>query len=108
MKRTTSNVSVFYRLSPDWRVRTPKGSSGCVRFTFTRASGAGVSFEDGLNVLEGVLAIGRQAEPLDAADVSTRMGTARSRSEHPTSVPEESLAALLTSWAWVKRKVKVS
>jgi hypothetical protein len=76
-------------------------------YIHTRVRGR-VSFEDGLNVLEGVLAIGRQAEPLDAADVSTRMGTARSRSEHPTSVPEESLAALLTSWAWVKRKVKVS
>jgi hypothetical protein len=75
-------------------------------YIHTRVRGR-VSFEDGLNVLEGVLAIGRQAEPLDAADVSTRMGTARSRSEHPTSVPEESLAALLTSWAWVKRKVKV-
>jgi hypothetical protein len=76
-------------------------------YIHTRVRGR-VSFEDGLNVLEGVLAIGRQAEPLDAADVSTRMGTARSRSEHPTSVPEESLAALLTSWAWVKRTVKVS
>jgi hypothetical protein len=67
-----------------------------------------VSFEEGLAVLAGALAIGRQADALDAADVSTRMGTARSRAKHPTSVPEESLAALFTSWAWVKRKVKVS
>ncbi len=67
-----------------------------------------VSFAEGVMVLEGALAIGRQADPLDAADVSARMGTARSRAKHATSVPEESLSALLTSWAWVKRKVKVS
>jgi hypothetical protein len=54
------------------------------------------------------LAIGRQADALDELDVSTRMSTLRSQAEHPTSVPEESLAALFTSWAWVKRKVKVS
>jgi hypothetical protein len=59
-------------------------------------------------VLEGALAIGRHADPLDTAEVSTRMGTARSRAKHATSVLEESLLALLTSWAWVKRKVKVS
>jgi len=67
-----------------------------------------VSFEEGLAVLAGALAIGRQADALGAADVSTRMSTLRSQAEHPTSVPEESLTALFTSWAWVKRKVKVS
>jgi hypothetical protein len=67
-----------------------------------------VSFEDGLNVLAGALAIGRQADPLDAADVSTRMSTVRSQAKHPTSVTEESLSALFTSWAWMKRKVRVS
>jgi len=73
----------------------------------TRMSGK-VSFEDGLTVLAGALAIGRQAEPLDAVDVSSRMSEGRTRAKHATSVPEESLSALFTSWAWVKRKVKVS
>ena len=67
-----------------------------------------VSFEDGLSVLAGALAIGRQADPPDATDASTRLSTAQSRAKHATSVPEESLSALFTSWAWMKRKVKVS
>jgi len=67
-----------------------------------------ISFEEGLAVLEGALAIGRQADDLDAADVTSRMSAARSRVKDPTSVPEQSLAALFTSWAWVKQKVKVS
>jgi hypothetical protein len=67
-----------------------------------------VSFEEGLAVLAGALAIGRQAETLGGTDVEVRMNTARSGAKHATSVPEDSLAALFTSWAWVKRKVKVS
>jgi hypothetical protein len=66
-----------------------------------------ISFEDGLEILAGALAIGRQADVLDGTDVEDRMGMARSRAKHATSVPEESLAALFTSWAWLKRKVKV-
>ena len=75
-------------------------------YIHTRTSGR-ISFDEGLEVLAGALSIGRQADDLDGADVSTRMSTARSRSKHAISVPEESLAALFTSWAWVKRKVKV-
>ena len=67
-----------------------------------------ISFEEGLAVLEGALAIGRQADDLDAADVGTRMSTARSRAKPSISIPEESLAALFAGWAWVKQKVKVS
>src|SRR5215218_3446082 len=79
------------------------------REAFIRArTGRWISFEEGLAVLEGALAIGRQADDLDAADVGTRMSTARSRAKPSTSIPEESLAALFTSWAWVKQKAKVS
>ena len=67
-----------------------------------------ISFEAGVAVLEGALAIGRQADDLDAADVSARMSTARSRAKPSTSMPEASLAALFTSLAWVKQKVRVS
>ena len=65
-----------------------------------------ISFDEGLEVLASALAIGRKADPLDAADVSTRMSAACRRAKHPTSVPEESLSALFTSWAWSKKKVK--
>ena len=67
-----------------------------------------ISFEEGLAVLEGALAIGRQADDLDAADVTSRMSTARSRAKRATSGPDMPLAPLLTGWAWVKQKVKVS
>jgi len=67
-----------------------------------------ISFEAGVAVLEGALAIGRQADDLDAADVTSRMSTARSRAKPSTSMPEASLAALFTSVAWVKQKVRVS
>ena len=76
-------------------------------YIHSRTSGR-ISFEEGLAVLESALAIGRQADDLDDADVGSRMSTARSRAKHPTSAPEASLAALFTSWAWVKQKVKVS
>jgi len=76
-------------------------------YIHSRTSGR-ISFEEGLAVLESALAIGRQADDLDDADVGSRMSTARSRAKHPTSVPDTPLAPLLTSWAWVKRKVKVS
>ena len=67
-----------------------------------------ISFEEGLAVLEGALAIGRQADDLDAADVTSRMSTARNRTKRATSGPDTPLAPLLASWAWVKQKVKVS
>src|SRR3954454_7014795 len=79
------------------------------RAAYIRArTGRWISFDEGVAVLEGALAIGRQADDLDAADVTARMSTARSRAKPSTSVPEESLAALFTSWAWVKQKVKDS
>jgi hypothetical protein len=79
------------------------------REAFIRArTGRWISFEEGLAVLEGALAIGRQADDLDAADVTSRMSTARSRAKPPTLGPDLPLAPLLTGWAWVKQKVKVS
>jgi len=67
-----------------------------------------ISFEDGLEVLAGALAIsiGRTADPLKPADVSARMSAAQRRAKHLTSVPEESLASLFTSGVWAKKKVK--
>src|SRR3954469_17072392 len=76
-------------------------------YIHTRMRGR-ISFEEGLAVLEGALAIGRQADDLDDADVSARMSTARSRAKPSTLGPDMPLAPLLTGWAWVKQKVKVS
>src|SRR3954468_3478607 len=76
-------------------------------YIHSRTSGR-ISFDEGLAVLEGALAIGRQADDLDAADVTSRMSTAQSRAKPSTSVRDTPLAPLLTSWAWVKQKVKVS
>src|SRR5215212_12112 len=67
----------------------------------TRVGGR-ISFEEGLAVLAGALAIGRQAEDLDGGAVEARLGAARAGAKHATSVPEESLSALFTSWAWVR------
>ena len=44
----------------------------------------GVTFEEGLDVLEGALAIGRQADPLGPDEVQTRMETARTGRFNPT------------------------
>jgi hypothetical protein len=66
----------------------------------------GMSFEERLKVLEGALAIGRQADPLDAAEVSTRMSTARSRAKHSTSIAEIP-TGLFAGWMWAKKKVSV-
>src|SRR3954468_10458780 len=67
------------------------------REAFIRArTGRWISFGEGLAVLEGALAIGRQADDLDAAQVSARMSTAHSRAKHPTSGPDTPLAPLLT------------
>src|SRR3954451_20019983 len=71
-------------------------------------TGRWISFEEGLAVLEGALAIGRQADDLDTAGLSARMSAARSRAKRSTSIPDTPLAPLLTGWAWVKQKVRVS
>jgi hypothetical protein len=43
----------------------------------------GVTFDQGLEVLEGALAIGRQADPLGSDDVRARLHDARVRPEVP-------------------------
>src|SRR5215207_1203702 len=44
------------------------------------------SFEDGLRVLEGALAIGRQANAMTATDVRSRMDEVQFRASKPTSL----------------------
>ncbi len=61
-----------------------------------------VSIERGLEVLEGALAIGRQADPLTPDVVRTRMGAVRDEATTATSVPDSPLFAKET---WAAKKV---
>jgi hypothetical protein len=56
-----------------------------------------VRFDDGLRVLEGALAIGRQAEPLDVDDAASRLDAARGPAE-PTKKRSGILPAKVKSW----------
>jgi len=57
-----------------------------------------VGFEQGLEILEGALAIGRQAEPLGYDDVVSRLEAARTSVVRPTRMEVGSLSAKLKSW----------
>ena len=54
-------------------------------------------FEDELRVLEGALAIGRQADPLGVAETATRLDAARNRAT-PVKKRSDSLPAKVKSW----------
>src|SRR3954447_12188567 len=55
-------------------------------------------FQEGLEVLEGALAIGRQADALGLDTVKTRMGAAQSRATAATSVTDRPLLSKLKGW----------
>ncbi len=67
-----------------------------------------LSFDRGLEVLEGALAIGRQADPLGPDEVQTRMNAARARRTKPTrpttpaSVPDKPFLSKIKSWLTTK------
>ena len=58
----------------------------------------GGQFEKGLKVLEGALAIGRQAEPLEQNDVVSRMEAAQKVEDPPPQRERAALPAKLKSW----------
>jgi len=68
----------------------------------TRAFLYGISFDSGLSILEGALAIGRQADSLAADEVRTRMDAARSNAEAHTPVPKRSLGTTIKGWLMTK------
>ncbi|ACL55781.1 hypothetical protein [Methylobacterium nodulans] len=61
-----------------------------------------LSFDQGLAVLEEVLKIGRQAEPIDGADLGGRMEHVRARAVTAASSPEKTLSAKLKQWLGMK------
>src|SRR3712207_741856 len=62
------------------------------------------TFQEGLAVLEGALAIGRQADALGLDTVKTRMGAVRGRATTATSVADRPLLSKLKGWFGVARQ----
>jgi hypothetical protein len=56
------------------------------------------TFQDGLAVLEGALAIGRQADALGLDTVKTRMGAVRGRATTATSVADRPRLSKIKGW----------
>ncbi len=56
------------------------------------------SFRQRLEVLEGALAIGRQADPLAVVEVSTRLDEVKRSATTATSVPDTPIFSKLKSW----------
>jgi hypothetical protein len=57
-----------------------------------------VTFEQGLNILEGALAIGRQADPLGVETVKPRLDAVRDRAVTPTSISDAPLLSKIKKW----------
>ncbi len=58
----------------------------------------GVPFDRGLKVLEGALAIGRQADPLGPEEVRTRMEAVKTKARTPASVANKPFFSKVKSW----------
>ena len=61
-----------------------------------------VSIEKGIEVLEGALAIGRQAEPLAPKTARTRLEAVRGKPPTASPKPNRSLSAKLKAWLTIK------
>jgi len=71
----------------------------CVREHYIAArAGHGLTFERGLDILEGALAIGRQADVPGPETVKSRMADVQARATRATSVPDPSLLSSAKGW----------
>jgi len=59
-------------------------------------------FQEGMKVLEGALAIGRQAGVSPPDEVRTRMDAVQARATIPASVPDTPLFAKIKTWFGTK------
>jgi hypothetical protein len=57
-----------------------------------------LSFRERLDVLEGALAIGRQADVLAPDEVRTRLATVQQSTTAPTSIPDSAVFSKIKSW----------
>ena len=64
------------------------------------------SFEGGLKVLEGALAIGRQADTLGVDEARTRLEKVRSRASSAASVSDSPIFAKVKSWLERKQQAE--
>jgi hypothetical protein len=64
------------------------------------------SFEYGLKVLEGALAIGRQADTLGVHEARTRLETVQSRASSAASVSDSPIFAKIKSWLERKKQTE--
>ena len=64
------------------------------------------SFQQGLAVLEGALAIGRQADTLGLDEVRTRMEVVQGRATTATSVAQKPLLSKVKSWLGVAKQTE--
>jgi hypothetical protein len=62
-------------------------------------------FDTGLRVLEGVLAIGRQADPLDMDEAASRLDAVRSRTT-PVKKRSSSLPAKVKGWLGLQQALE--
>ena len=71
----------------------------CARAAFIQSRTAGkYNFAEGLNILEGALAIGRQADALAPDAVKTRMDLVQGRATSSTSVADSAVFSKIKSW----------
>jgi hypothetical protein len=57
-----------------------------------------ISFRDRLDVLEGALAIGRQADPFPSEEVKTRLEAVQQGATTPTSVADYAVLSQVKTW----------
>jgi len=67
-----------------------------------------VTFEKGLRILEGALAIGRQADVLGLDTVKIRMDVVQSRAATAPSAADRRLLSKLKSWFGAAKKAEVT
>ncbi len=78
---------------------------GNAHYCYVGNHGVGVAvlhFESGLKTLEGALAIGRQADPLVAQEVTSRMEEAKFRAPTPVAHVEPPFFSKVKSWLTMK------
>ena len=67
-----------------------------------------IPFRKGLEVLEGALAIGRQANILALEAARARMEVVQQGAATPTSVPDNPLFSMIKGWFTSKKKVELA
>ncbi len=65
-----------------------------------------MSFDERLKVLDGALAIGRQADPFSPEEVGSRMKAVQASATRPTSVPDTPLFSKMKNWFSAKAEVE--